>query len=194
MNNIIKYLLESHDASKHFGKFSFKNGLSQWNIKVQNRKKPVKVNVDVRIDSIEYNQNAEKLETVSVVLPSRPIHEEKKSIEHNRYFKWDNATDDLLLTGQHHQLIKCWGLDISQLWSRAHALGYNFRLGKPLTKAVYHQMFWDKHPETYNLLMTGKHSILRDEYFVKPSAIEAKTKKIGYIWNGWDVQPTKKTK
>lgn len=194
MNAVIKYLLESHDASKHFGKFSFKNGLSQWNVKVQNRKKPITMNIDVRIESIEYNQNAPVNETVQVSLPSVAIHEDKKPVERTRYFKWDNVTDDLLLTGQHLQLMKCWGLIIDQLWGRAHALGYSFRLGEQLKKAVYHQMFWDKHPETYNLLITGKHSILRDEYFVKPSAIEAKTKKIGYSWTGWDKMPVKKSK
>lgn len=194
MNNVIKYLLETQDMAKHFGKFSFKNGLSQWNIKVQGRKKPVKMNVDVSIKDIRYNPDAPVLETATVALPSRAIYENKPAVERSRYFKWDNVTDDLLITGQHHQLIKCWGLDISQLWNRAHSLGYHFRLGERLKKAVYHQMFWDKHPETYNLLITGKHTILRDEYLVKPSAIENKTRKIGYVWNGWDVQPTKKFK
>lgn len=194
MNWIQQQFMVAAGFNDH-NKVSYHNRICAGNIKFTSKQKKKKKTpaeaISMPIDGIRYNPCAPQLQPVSVTLPSEPIHEHRESVERKAGFEWDNCTDDLLVTGQHAVLLRNYGLTVRQLWSRAYTLGYSFRFSEELKKAKYHQMFWSKHPETIQMLIWGMFKELETEYFVRPTAMLARLKKLGYKFIDWNTAPVK---
>lgn len=192
MNWIQKQFMVAAGFNDH-NKVSYHNRICIGNIKFtskQKKKTPTEA-LTTPISEMRFNPNAPELSPVTVTLPSEPIHEHRESVGRKTGFEWDRFADDLLITGQHVVLMKNYGLNVRQLWSRAYTLGYSFRFGEELKKAKYHQMFWSKHPETIQMLIWGMFKELETEYYVRPSAMIARLKRLGYKFIDWNTPPVK---